>query len=565
MPPASRFTSLSISSRLGLGFGCMLVLVIAIAVIGQWSVAQVQAQIRQMTGDSATKTRLVNSMLDSTSALGLQSRSAAMLNDIDPKSATEQLAAVARSLARYNAQEADLQKLLADTQANAAEQQLFADIQALARKAVPELNAATTATNDGDTVSATLGLMTRLAPVEAQWRTRLGEMIELQNTQNAAAAAASEQMQARARITSGVLVALGLALGALIAWRTTRSITAPIGRAVVVAERIARGDLTSQVEVRIHDETGRLLEAIAAMQERLRTLVSEISTTADSILLASSEVASGNLDLSQRTENTSRNLQEAASALGDVTHTVSQSADASRQANQMTASASEVATRGGEVVSQVVQTMDTISASSRKIADIISVIDGIAFQTNILALNAAVEAARAGEQGRGFAVVASEVRSLAGRSAEAAREIKALIMASATHVQEGTVLVDHAGTTIQELVQSVRRVSDIMGEITSAAQEQSERIGHVSHSVGELENMTQQNAALVEQSSAAADSLKEQAGRLTRMVGNFRLSRDAAAAPPAAAGGGPGNAWSAPALRSPNEPAARPAQPALTY
>jgi len=530
MQPVSRLKSLSISWRLGLGFGGMLVLVIAIALVGHLSIGQMQGQMQQMTGPSATKTRLVNSMLESTSALGLQSRSAAMLNEIDPKGATDQLAALSRSLEQYARQEADLQKLLGEGHANAAEQQLFADIQALARKARPELNAAVTATTDGDTVSATLGLMTRLAPIEAQWRAKLGEMIELQNTQNADAVAAAEQMQGRARLTSSVLVALALALGGLIAWRTTRSITGPIGRAVVVAERIARGDLTSQVDVRIHDETGRLLEAIAAMQERLRTLVGEISTTADSILLASSEVASGNLDLSQRTENTSRNLQEAASALGDVTHTVSQSAEASRQANQMTASASEVATRGGQVVSQVVQTMDTISASSRKIADIISVIDGIAFQTNILALNAAVEAARAGEQGRGFAVVAGEVRSLAGRSAEAAREIKALIMASATHVQEGSSLVDHAGTTIQELVQSVRRVSDIMGEITSAAQEQSERIGHVSHSVSELENMTQQNAALVEQSSAAADSLKEQAGRLTRMVGNFRLSRDAAEA-----------------------------------
>ncbi|RYF26866.1 MAG: HAMP domain-containing protein [Comamonadaceae bacterium] len=569
MPPVSRFKSMSISWRLGLGFGCMLVLVIAIAIIGQLSVTQMQAQMREMTGASATKARLVNSMLDSTSALGLQSRSAAMLNDIDPKGATEQLAAVARTLARYASQESDLQKLLADTHANAAEQQLFADIQALARKARPELDAATTATNDGDTVSATLGLMTRLAPIEAQWRTRLGEMIELQNTQNAAAVAAAEQMQGRARITSGVLVALGLALGALIAWRTTRSITAPIGRAVVVAERIARGDLTSQVEVRINDETGRLLEAIAAMQDRLRSLVSEISTTADSILLASSEVASGNLDLSQRTENTSRSLQEAASALGDVTHTVGQSADASRQANQMTASASEVATRGGEVVSQVVQTMDTISASSRKIADIISVIDSIAFQTNILALNAAVEAARAGEQGRGFAVVASEVRSLAGRSAEAAREIKTLILASATHVQQGSALVDHAGTTIQELVQSVRRVSDIMGEITSAAQDQSERIGHVSHSVGELETMTQQNAALVEESSAAADSLKEQAGRLTRMVGHFRLHRDGAPAGDAGATGvigatGKSDGWQpAGAALQVAPPAAR--QAALTY
>ena len=326
-------------------------------------------------------------------------------------------------------------------------------------------------------------------------------------------------------MVGGLLVLLAIGLGALIAWRITASITAPIGRAVVVAERIARGDLTSQVEVRIHDETGRLLEAIAAMQERLRTLVGEIGQTADSILVASSEVASGNLDLSQRTEQTSHNLQSAASSLVDLTGTVSQSADSARQANQLASTASDAATRGGEVVGQVVRTMDTISASSRKIADIISVIDGIAFQTNILALNAAVEAARAGEQGRGFAVVAGEVRNLAGRSAQAAREIKALIGTSVDQVQEGSALVNHAGKTIEELVQSVRRVSDIMGEITAATQEQSQRIGQVSGSVGELEEMTQQNAALVEEGAAAADSLKDQAGRLTQMVGTFRLSR----------------------------------------
>ena len=399
-------------------------------------------------------------------------------------------------------------------------------MQELGRKARPELANAIKAADDGDTVSATLALMTRVAPGETAWRTKLGELIDLQNTLNAEATASAEQTQSQARLVGGLLVALAIGLGALIAWRITTSITAPIGRAVVVAERIARGDLTSQVEVRIHDETGRLLEAIAAMQERLRTLVGEIGQTADSILVASSEVASGNLDLSQRTEQTSHNLQSAASSLVELTGTVSQSADSARQANQLASTASDAAPRGGEVVGQVVRTMDTISASSRKIADIISVIDSIAFQTNILALNAAVEAARAGEQGRGFAVVASEVRSLAGRSANAAREIKALIGASVDQVQEGSTLVHHAGTTMDELVQSVRRVSDIMGEITAATQEQSQRIGQVSGAVGELEEMTQQNAALVEEGAAAADSLKDQAGRLTQMVGTFRLTRD---------------------------------------
>ncbi|MDR6765594.1 methyl-accepting chemotaxis protein [Acidovorax delafieldii] len=526
MSAASTLKSLSISSRLSLGFGCMLVLLVAVAAVGQLSVGKVHDQMTQITGVGANKAKLVNGMLESVSAIGIQSRSAAMLNDIDPKQAREQIVAVGKTLKEYAAQEAALSELLTPAKATPAELKLLSEVQALGGKTRPELDSAIKAADDGDTVSATLALMTRVAPAETAWRAKLRELIELQNTLNAEATASAEQTQSSARVVGGLLVLLAIGLGALIAWRITASITAPIGRAVVVAERIARGDLTSQVEVRIHDETGRLLEAIAAMQERLRTLVGEIGQTADSILVASSEVASGNLDLSQRTEQTSHNLQSAASSLVDLTGTVSQSADSARQANQLASTASDAATRGGEVVGQVVRTMDTISASSRKIADIISVIDGIAFQTNILALNAAVEAARAGEQGRGFAVVAGEVRNLAGRSAQAAREIKALIGTSVDQVQEGSTLVNHAGKTIEELVQSVRRVSDIMGEITAATQEQSQRIGHVSQSVGALEEMTQQNAALVEEGAAAADSLKDQAGRLTQMVGTFRLSRN---------------------------------------
>ena len=526
MSAASTLKSLSISSRLSLGFGCMLVLLVAVAAVGQLSVGKVHEQMTQITGVGANKAKLVNGMLESVSAIGIQSRSAAMLNDIDPKQAREQIVAVGKTLKEYAAQEAALTELLTPAKATPAELKLLGEVQALGGKTRPELDSAIKAADDGDTVSATLALMTRVAPAETAWRAKLRELIELQNTLNAEATASAEQTQSSARVVGGLLVLLAIGLGALIAWRITASITAPIGRAVVVAERIARGDLTSQVEVRIHDETGRLLEAIAAMQERLRTLVGEIGQTADSILVASSEVASGNLDLSQRTEQTSHNLQSAASSLVDLTGTVSQSADSARQANQLASTASDAATRGGEVVGQVVRTMDTISASSRKIADIISVIDGIAFQTNILALNAAVEAARAGEQGRGFAVVAGEVRNLAGRSAQAAREIKALIGTSVDQVQEGSTLVNHAGKTIEELVQSVRRVSDIMGEITAATQEQSQRIGHVSQSVGALEEMTQQNAALVEEGAAAADSLKDQAGRLTQMVGTFRLSRN---------------------------------------
>ena len=522
----SRFKSLSISTRLGLGFGCLLVLLIAVATVGQLSLNKVHEQMRDITGTGAAKSKLVNGMLESVGSLGIQSRSSAMLNEIDPKQAQVQIQAVRKTLQDYAKQETQLAELITPATATAAETTLLQQVQEASKKARPEIEGAMQSADDGDTVAASLNLMTRAAPAEALWRQRLAELIALQNSLNDETTASAEVTQSRARWSGGLLVAMAMGLGVLIAWRITASITQPIGRAVVVAERIARGDLTSQVEVRINDETGRLLEAIAAMQERLRSLVGEIGQTADSILVASSEVASGNQDLSQRTEQTSHNLQGASHALADLTGTVAQSAESAHQANGLASKASSAATQGGEVVSQVVRTMDAISASSRKISDITGVIDSIAFQTNILALNAAVEAARAGEQGRGFAVVASEVRGLAGRAANAAREIKTLINDSAQQVQEGSTLVNHAGASIAQLVQSVRQVSDIMAEITAATQEQSQRITDVSHSVGSLEEMTQQNAALVEEGAAAAESLKDQAGRLTQVVHTFRLTRD---------------------------------------
>ena len=453
----------------------------------------------------------------------LLSRSSAMLNEIDPKQAQEQIQAVRKTLQEYAKQEAQLAQLITPASASAAETALLQQVQAAAQKAKPEIESAMQAADDGDTVTASLNLMTRAAPAESIWRQQLGELIALQNRLNDEAAASAEAIQSRARWIGGVLVVAAMALGLLIAWRITASITQPIARAVVVAERIARGDLTSQVEVRIHDETGRLLEAIAAMQDRLRSLVAEIGQAADSILVASSEVASGNQDLSIRTEQTSHNLQGASQALGDLTGTVAQSAQAAHQANGLAAKASTAAAEGGEVVTQVVQTMDAISASSRKISDITSVIDSIAFQTNILALNAAVEAARAGEQGRGFAVVAAEVRQLAMRAGEAAREIKGLIATSAQNVETGTALVNGAGHTMGQIVDSIRNVASMISDISTTTLSQTRDINDINTAVARLDQMTQQNSALVEESAAASEGLRHQANELTHLISQFVL------------------------------------------
>jgi methyl-accepting chemotaxis protein len=321
-----------------------------------------------------------------------------------------------------------------------------------------------------------------------------------------------------------------LGVAALVVWPLTllnsRSIVQPIAHAKEIAHAIAGGDLTAEIDTRGNDEAAELLRALNEMQDKLQRMVGEVRQVSDSLGTAAVEIANGNHDLSARTEQTASNLQSTASSMGQLTDTVRQSADSARTANQLASSAAEVAQRGGSVVSQVVSTMEDINNSSKKIADIISVIDGIAFQTNILALNAAVEAARAGEQGRGFAVVASEVRSLAGRSADAAKEIKALIGASVDKVETGSKLVSDAGNTMNEIVASVQRVTDIIGEITAAASEQSEGIAGVNSSVNQLDQMTQQNAALVEQSTAAAESLKDQAAMLTRVVSTFRLQND---------------------------------------
>ncbi len=346
--------------------------------------------------------------------------------------------------------------------------------------------------------------------------------------------ATSSMIASTARL---VLVGLTLAIFLPLMWVTLRSICGPLDQAVAVATRIASGNLSGRVSTEGQDEPARLMKALADMQQSLRNLVGQVRESSESIEVASSEVASGNTDLSQRTELAASHLQRTASSMEDLTTTVRQSADSAHTANQLASSAAEVAARGGSVVAQVVSTMNDINTSSKKIADIIGVIDGIAFQTNILALNAAVEAARAGEQGRGFAVVAGEVRNLAQRSAEAAKEIKALIGASVDRVESGSRLVHDAGTTMTEIVASVQRVTDIIGEISAASSEQSQGIGEVKVAIGEVDQMTQQNAALVEESAAAAESLKEQAIKLAAVVSTFKLSEGEASSPMAAFSG----------------------------
>ncbi len=382
----------------------------------------------------------------------------------------------------------------------------------------------------GDADAAKTQLATQVQPALAAYLASQQAYVTLQ--QELGKALRSQAGQDRMRtvwVVVGLMAlsVLGLALGTVL---LVRSVCRPMATLQAIAKRVGDGDLDVEIDLQRNDEIGAVNHSLAAMRDALRSIVGQVRQAAESIQVASAEVASGNIDLSQRTEQAAGNLQQTASSLEQLTGNVRQSADAASQANQLAASASTVARRGGEVVAKVVSTMDEINGSSKRIADIIGTIDGIAFQTNILALNAAVEAARAGEQGRGFAVVAAEVRSLARRSAEAAREIKGLIGSSVEKVETGARLVQDAGATMGEIVASVQRVTDIIGEISAAAAEQSHGIVTVNGAVSQLDQMTQQNAALVEQSAAAAESLNDQAQRLSASMQVFRLSTGAAPA-----------------------------------
>ena len=369
-------------------------------------------------------------------------------------------------------------------------------------------------------------VVAKVFPAAADYYAAVNELVKYQDQRMKATKAAAD-----AAATEGVMAlcagcALALVAGLCFAVVLTRSVVKPVREAQTLAQAIASGDLTCEIRSNARDEMGQLMRSMGTMAESLREIVGAVRSSSESIATGSSEIATGNADLSQRTEEQAANLQQTAASMEQLSATVNNNALTAVEAERLAGSASDIAAQGGVAVGQVVQTMEGITAASRKIADIIGVIDGIAFQTNILALNAAVEAARAGEQGRGFAVVAGEVRSLAQRSAEAAREIKRLITDSVERVEAGSRQVDAAGNTMADIVGQVRRVNDLIGEISNATQEQKQGIGQVSNAVSQLDQVTQQNAALVEQSAAAADSLSQQTRRLVDAVSRFKLGQD---------------------------------------
>ena len=514
--------NLKIGRRLALGFGALLALMTLLFSVSMWQLAATADQLKK-ADEYDRRAGVVREWR------GLTELNVTRAVAIAKSSGLSQLEEYYAPLMKdTSARISELQKDLEASVVSEKGKALLADV-AEKRKTYLDIRKDLIAhLKAGDPLAAEAMLDAKMLPAAQAY---LGSQQQILDYQNGLAAKNNQEVAealARTKLLLGGLLAVGLAVGILMAWSLARSVTAPVREAVHAAEVIASGDLTHRLDSQRRDEFGDLLRTIGRMQESLRALVGQVRASTDSIGTASVQIATGNQDLSARTEQAASNLQQTASSMEQLTGTVKQSADSARQANQLAASAAEVAQRGGSVVSQVVSTMDEINASSKKISDIIGVIDGIAFQTNILALNAAVEAARAGEQGRGFAVVASEVRSLAQRSAEAAKEIKGLIGASVDKVETGSRLVSDAGSTMNEIVASVQRVSDIIGEITAAAAEQSDGIGQVNTAVTQLDQMTQQNAALVEESAAAAESLKEQAQRLAQVVATFRLAEGAA-------------------------------------
>ncbi|SEK17372.1 MULTISPECIES: methyl-accepting chemotaxis protein [unclassified Variovorax] len=517
--------NLKIGTRLGAGFGAVLLLLAAVVGLGLNAMADIQSRLNGIVTENNVKIAAVNDMADSIRDIAILDGNLILLQDDAAMREESKKISVARE--RYTEARGRLAKLLASTEGKGLLTQIDEKVGVL----VPLNGQLSEFALQNKNEEATALFISKFQPAV---RAVLVELDSMDAHQNKRSREANEQAGAGYVQARNLMLALGafaILAGMAIAWFITRTITRPIGEAVEVAEKVAAGDISSRIEVHSNDETGRLMSALKAMNESLVRIVREVRTGTDTIATASSQIASGNQDLSSRTEEQASSLEETAASMEELTSTVKQNADNARQANQLAVSASEVALKGGSVVSQVVDTMGSIDASSKKIVDIIGVIDGIAFQTNILALNAAVEAARAGEQGRGFAVVASEVRSLAQRSAAAAKEIKTLIGDSVEKVEEGSKQVAEAGRTMEEIVGSVKRVTDIMGEITAASQEQTSGIEQINQAITQMDQVTQQNAALVEEASAAAQSLQEQAGSLVQAVSVFKLGDHEVVAP----------------------------------
>jgi methyl-accepting chemotaxis protein len=520
----SVLTRISIGKRLALGFAIILALSVAITGIAIWRLQAVANATRAMMEVPLAKERMISdwsSKIDSAIR-----RTTAIARSSDPSLA----AYFADESKKSSAISAELQKRV-ETLIGDDEKDLFArigeqrKIYLSSRDKVAKLKA------DGALEEAEAHFNNVFAPGAAAYQSLMAELLKLQRSKIDAIAVQIETGADASRTLLIALTVLVLAFGVVCSWLLTTGITRPLGQALEAARRVATGDLTGRITVSGSDETGQLLLALQDMNSALLNIVLQVRSGTAQIETSSTEIAAGNQDLSSRTEQQAGSLEETAASMEELTATVKNNAGNAQQANELASAAAGVAVKGGAVVAEVVGTMDAINAASRKIVDIISVIDGIAFQTNILALNAAVEAARAGEQGRGFAVVASEVRTLAQRSAAAAKEIKELIGDSVDKVNQGSKLVADAGATMEDIVSSVRRVSTIITEITTASKEQSAGIDEVYKAIGEMDQVTQQNAALVEQSAAAAESMQQQAAQLAQVVSVFQVG---GAADPAA-------------------------------
>jgi methyl-accepting chemotaxis protein len=518
-----KFGNLKIGLRLGLAFGLVLLSMLALAVLGESRIARINASLDGIVNDNDVQIQAITEMRQSVMSIGLATRNMALMTDPDQRA--READRISDDRDEYNAWVETLGRLVTSPQARAVMDSIAA-ARAQADPLTDRVTALLKADRHGEAVTLLVG---EAWPQQRKWIDRLDQMVRLQQRRAEVAAEAAQATYRNARQMMLALSALALLLATAGAWAVTRSITPPLRAAVDVARRVAHGDLTGAVRVESTDEAGQMMLALKEMHDSLADMVARVRGGTDTIARAAGSIAAGNQDLSARTEQQASSLEQTAASMEELLSTVEQNAAHARDANAMARVASEVAERGGKVVAEVVRTMNSIDASAKRIVDIIGVIDGIAFQTNILALNAAVEAARAGEQGRGFAVVAGEVRNLAARSAAAAREIKLLIEDSVERIGVGATLADQAGATMQEVVTSVARVTGIMDDISTATGEQSAGIAQINSAVVHLDAVTQQNAALVEQAAAAAQSLQEQADNLAEVVGLFQLD-DAAPA-----------------------------------